>query len=499
MTDTINRPDLITATVLLGDADAESRLRAAVDLGTWRAAEAAPALVARLGVEPSHAIRETLTWALLRVADARPLLLDALGDPNWLTRMQACHVLSKLGDAGDAGDAAVLLPVIADPVDAVASRAWWAAGQTGSPLVVEALADQLGRGDSELRNSLTIAFEALGGLGVPALARRLRRGASAAIREHAADTLGLLGSPDADPVVLTLREALDDPDPMVGFAALNALGQLDSPRAREAVRAALDATDPRLQRLAARLVRRHRPGPPGEAVPAEGRELADALVAAAPGVLVGLACESAVLAESRALRALGDRIAELAASHPGLDIAGLAASELPDGISVAAALDELSAASGEAVVIASVERLDGPSSHQLHLVDGVPRVGVLIGHTGEPGPETDRILARLALQVALGRPRHVAVADVPRQEWDEVRAASLSRARADGLPGTLDERVIAGAAADHATRHVLLEQVSITDPGVTIDGLLYGRGIRVTGFRRLERGPIEALSVAGRP
>ena len=49
MNDTITRPDIITATVLLGDADAEVRLRAAVDLGTWRAAEAAPALVARMG------------------------------------------------------------------------------------------------------------------------------------------------------------------------------------------------------------------------------------------------------------------------------------------------------------------------------------------------------------------------------------------------------------------------------------------------------------------
>ena len=80
--------DVTTALVLLGDADEELRLRAAVDLGTWRAAEAAPALVARLGIEPSHAIRETLTWTLLRIRDAaRPLLLAALGDDNWLRRM----------------------------------------------------------------------------------------------------------------------------------------------------------------------------------------------------------------------------------------------------------------------------------------------------------------------------------------------------------------------------------------------------------------------------
>lgn len=489
MTDTITGPDIITATVLLGDADDEVRLRAAVDLGTWRAAEAAPALVARLGAEPSHAIRETLTWALLRVAEAsRPLLLCALGDADWLTRMQACHVLSKLGDAGDAD---VLAPVIADPVAAVASRAWWAAGQTGSARVAGALAEQLGRGDSELRNSLSIAFEALGELGVPALARHLRRATSAAVREHAADTLGLIGSPAADPAILTLREALDDPDPLVGFAALNALGQLDSAPARAAVRAAADAEDPRLRGLAARLTRRQRSGPEAQPVPAQGRELADGVVAAAPGVLVGLACENAALAESRALLSLAGRIAELAAGDPRLDAAGLPAAVLPDGSRVGDALDRLSALAGQAVAIASVERLDGPSSHYLQLVDDLPRIGVLIGHTGAPGPETDRILAKVGLQVALGRPRHLTAADVPPQEWANVREASLRRARSEDLPGALDDHVVAGAAADHATRHVLLNQVSITDPGVTIDGLLYGRGIRLTGFRR--------ISVADRP
>ena len=486
MNDTITRPDTTTAIVLLGDADAEVRLRAAVDLGTWRAAEAAPALVARLGNEPSHAIRETLTWALLRIPDAsRPLLLAALGDASWLTRMQACHVLSKLGDAGDAD---VLLPVIADPVDAVASRAWWAAGQTGSVDVVEALAEQLGRGDSELRNSLSIAFEALGELGVPALGRRLRRSDSAAVREHAADTLGLIGSPAADPGVLTLREALDDPDPLVGFAVLNALGQLDSAQARDAVRAAADAEDPRLRGLAARLTRRHRSGPPARAVPAQGRVLAHGLVAAAPGVLVGLACEHAALAESRAMLDLAGRIAELAVGDPRLDAATLPAAVLPDGTRVGDALDRLSALAGEALALASVERLEAPSSHYLQLVDGVPRIGVLIGHTGAPGPETDRILAKVGLQVALGRPRHLAAAEVPAREWERVREVSLRRARSEGVPESLDERVVAGAAADYAARHVLLNQVSITDPGVTIDGLLYGRGIRLTGFRRLSVG-----------
>ena len=481
--DTVTADPVASAIVLLGDADPEVRLRAAVDLGTWRADEAAPALVARLGIEPSHAIRETLTWTLLRMPEvARPLLRAALGDPNWLSRMQACHVLSKLGDPADAE---YLLPLLADPVDAVASRAWWAAGQTGSPAVTDALAEQLGRGDSELRNSLSIAFEELRDLGVPALARRLRHDEMAGVREHAADTLGLIGSPYADPAILLLHEATADPDAMVRFAALNALGQLDSPRARVAVRAVADADDPRLRRLAERLVRRHRREPSPVAPDAQRRPLPAGVVASAPGVLVELACESRLLTESRTLSTLADQIAALAAAHPDLDRESLLAAALPDGTTVADALAALSALAGEAIQLAAVERLEGNTAHAVHATPDGSLVGVLLGHTGGSDPDTDRIVAKVMLQVALCRPRYVAIGDVPASVWQDVRVAARAQAQADGIAGALAERVVAGAMADYATRHVLLQQVSITDPGVTIDGLLYGRGIRITGFRRL--------------
>ena len=483
--DTVTADPVASAIVLLGDADPEVRLRAAVDLGTWRADGAAPALVARLGIEPSHAIRETLTWTLLRMRDAaRPLLRAALGDPNWLSRMQACHVLSKLGDPADAE---YLLPLLADPVDAVASRAWWAAGQTGSPAVTDALAEQLGRGDSELRNSLSIAFEELRDLGVPALARRLRHDEMAGVREHAADTLGLIGSPYADPAILLLHEATADPDAMVRFAALNALGQLDSPRARAAVRALSDADDPRLRRLAERLVRRHRPEPAPVAPEPTDRPLLAGVVAAAPGVLVELACESTLLTQSRMLTALADRVATLAAAHPDLDRDGLLEVALPDGSTVRGELAALSIRAGEAIDLAAVERLDGAAQAVHAAADGSP-VGVLLGHTGGPGPDTDRIIAKILLQVAVCAPRSVATGDVPARVWDGVRAAADDRARADGLTGVLADRAIAGAMADYGTRNVLLQQVSITDPGGTIDALLYGRGIRLTGFRRLTAG-----------
>src|SRR5664280_3342828 len=135
---TEQQPDLVQWEIdLLGDIDPVVRLSSAVELGRRQAAGAAPALVERLGLEREFFIRETLTWAVLRVAgDAMPYLHQALSSPRWLARMQTLHVLSKMGRHEDADR---LVPLIHDKVDAVASHAYRAAGQTHNPSVVPAL------------------------------------------------------------------------------------------------------------------------------------------------------------------------------------------------------------------------------------------------------------------------------------------------------------------------------------------------------------------------
>ena len=94
---TEQQPDFVQWEIdLLGDIDPVVRLRSAVELGRRQAAEAAPALVERLGLERKFFIRETLTWAVLRIAgDAMPYLHQALSSPWWLARMQAMHVLAR--------------------------------------------------------------------------------------------------------------------------------------------------------------------------------------------------------------------------------------------------------------------------------------------------------------------------------------------------------------------------------------------------------------------
>jgi HEAT repeat protein len=183
---------------LLGDADPDVRLRAAIELGEARDASAAADLVERYGREWDFQVREALTWATLRISTdaAMPLVRRAVGDPRWLSRLQATHTLSKVGDVADT---ARLLPVVDDPVGCVAARAWWAVSRCGDPIAIPALVAQLGRGDADQRNSLLVALASFGDEAVPGLVAAVRRGTTAAVRRHAADVLAWLGSPAADP------------------------------------------------------------------------------------------------------------------------------------------------------------------------------------------------------------------------------------------------------------------------------------------------------------
>ncbi|MDQ1286940.1 MAG: hypothetical protein QG622_505 [Actinomycetota bacterium] len=482
--------DVPTGIDLLADADAGVRMRSAMDLGRLRAAQAAPALVERLGLEPEFLIRETLTWAILRLEEeAGPFVDQALSSPRWLARRQAVHVLSKQGRPEDADR---LIPLIGDDVDAVASRAYGAAARTHAASVVPALVGQLARGDAEHRNMLTAALAELGESAVPALVGALRGSHRAEVRRHAADSLAYLGSPGADLAALPLAEAVDDPDEQVRLAALNAIGGLEVPFAAEVVTRAARSEEPLLGHLAERLASRHTAVCSraatvlGTPLPgSDGRILREGTVAAAPGVLVELLCESEVIAGSVRFLALAQKIADLAAEWP----AAREPHRLPlDGGTAGEALAHLSWAAGEPLALGRVVRLPGPTV--THLVRGGPgcpaRAGALVSFDGGPGAP-DRAHP-VAVQVAAMSPRYVSRSDVPDDVLAAVRDAATRKARDGSRSEAAVRRVVAGEVESFFHDTVLLDQVSIVDPGRTVDGLLYATGVHITGFERLEVG-----------
>lgn len=203
--------------------DGTQRRHAALALGTAGDRAAVPALVERLAAEEQSCVREDITWAVVQMIDeARPQVQAMLTSENPDDRRTGAHVLSKVGHPDDL---AQLAPLVGDEHSDVAIKAYRAVANTGRPEAADALATRLGDGDYLQRDALVAAFKKVGQAGVPALIAALSH-ADVAVREHAADALGHLGSPDADQAAEALASAANDSDVTVRTTAVSALGQL---------------------------------------------------------------------------------------------------------------------------------------------------------------------------------------------------------------------------------------------------------------------------------
>ncbi|TWV55779.1 HEAT repeat domain-containing protein [Streptomyces misionensis] len=153
--------------------DSSVRLRAALAAGTTPHPGFVGKLVERCASEPEFPVREMLTWALTRHAAATtvPALLGEVRSGNPQARSQALHTLSKIGDRR--AWPAITPELLSDADDEVARSAWRAAvvlvPEGAEHELAVMLAGQLGRGEREIRLSLSRALIALGEAMLPVL------------------------------------------------------------------------------------------------------------------------------------------------------------------------------------------------------------------------------------------------------------------------------------------------------------------------------------------
>ena len=184
----------------LAAGNSSRRLAAALAAGTRPEAGFVDALVARCAIEPDFFVRDMLTWALTRLPPeiTVPRLRAELRSDRVQARSQALHTLSKIGDRS--AWPAITRSLLHDADDEVARSAWRAAvvlvpdGEREG-LAAE-LATELGRGDREIRLSLSRALVALGDVVEPVL-RTAMASRDPAVRAHADATQRLLRDPDA--------------------------------------------------------------------------------------------------------------------------------------------------------------------------------------------------------------------------------------------------------------------------------------------------------------
>ncbi|WP_067462002.1 HEAT repeat domain-containing protein [Nocardia amamiensis] len=184
----------------LAAANSSTRLAAALAAGTHPEPGFVDALVARCAIEPDFFVRDMLTWALTRLPSeiTVPKLRAELSSERAQARSQALHTLSKIGDPN--AWPAITQSLLHDADDEVARSAWRAAvvlvpdGEKEG-LAME-LATQFGRGDREVRLSLSRALVALGDVIEPVL-RTAMTSNDPVQRAHASATERLLRDPDS--------------------------------------------------------------------------------------------------------------------------------------------------------------------------------------------------------------------------------------------------------------------------------------------------------------
>lgn len=243
----------------LRDLDKNVRIQAAIDLGTAGDDKALDALVSALATEPDFFVRESITWALVRIgAPVVPQMIRLVEDGDPTVQLSAVHVLGKLGDSAAAP---ALIQALKGAPPEIRDRIVFSLGQIGDPEALPALVALIGKDRTESASTLTASIERFGEAAFDALVSRLED-ADAEVRCQVVDLLGFMASPKA---VEPLSRALSDHQPDVRLRALTGLahtmpqtgdGAADDRRlaALRAVRDASSGPDRRMQLLAERVL-----------------------------------------------------------------------------------------------------------------------------------------------------------------------------------------------------------------------------------------------------
>jgi elongation factor Ts len=130
---------------------------------------------------------------------------------------------------------------------------------------------------------------------------------------------------------------------------------------------------------------------------------------------------------------------------------------------------------------------------------GKGRVGVMV----EVNCETDFVARsepfrtfahEIALQIAAAAPRYVRAEQIPDSELEHEREIARARAREEGRPETMLDRIVDGRLEKYKDEVALLRQTYIRDESITIEKLLMqnvaaiGENVVIRRFARWELG-----------
>ena len=210
------------------------------------------------------------------------------------------------------------------------------------------------------------------------------------------------------------------------------------------------------------------------------------------GAMVELQCESAPVASNEEFIKLAEDLAKQLATGPGAktpEELWSQPSPSRQGMTLEDQRDELQNKIREVFRIARLERFDAPSGGFVHMA----KIGVLLEVEGG----TDELAKDVSLHIAAMSPKATSTTDLDQELVNKERELQKDRARQEGKPENIIDKMIEGRMRNFYAEHVLEEQPYVKDESQTVGNVAKAGGMKLKRFIRWQLGETTANAEQG--
>jgi elongation factor Ts len=207
------------------------------------------------------------------------------------------------------------------------------------------------------------------------------------------------------------------------------------------------------------------------------------------GAMVELQCESAPVSGNPEFVQLASDLAKQLATGPGAKTAEelwKQPSPSRKGVTLQDQKDELENKIREVFRIARMERINAPAGAFVHMA----KIGVLVEVEGG----NDELAKDVALHVAAMNPKAATKDSLDPKLVEQEKEIQKERARQEGKPENIIEKMIEGRMRNFYAENVLEEQPFVRDESTTVGKLAQSGGMKIKRFVRWQLGEQPAMA-----
>ncbi len=221
----------------------------------------------------------------------------------------------------------------------------------------------------------------------------------------------------------------------------------------------------------------------------EGRISVYTSISGKVGTMIELQCESAPVAQNTEFVQLANDLAKQLAAGPGAqtpDELWSQPSPSKKGMTLRDQKDELENKIREVFRLARILRIDAPAGGFVHMA----KIGALVEVEGG----SDELAKEVALHIAAKDPKATSKDSLDPALVSKEKEIQKERARKEGKPENIIEKMIEGRMGNFYAEHVLEEQPYVRDETQTVGALTKKGGMKVKRFTRWTLGETAAAS-----